>query len=157
MIKPKYRNYSSTQVRAENTQAQITTELSKFGIYSVQHTSQRIGFSVAFQAEVEDAIQPITIRIDIPWNQDKDTEDKYGWKDKRIKYRILYYYIKALLTAWDNGLKAFTDIFMPHIVLPNGSTIAQELLPKYKLAISEGRIGEIPLLGTSGETKIIAK
>ena len=33
MIKPTYRNYSSTQIRAENTQADISRELAKFGIH----------------------------------------------------------------------------------------------------------------------------
>ena len=51
-----------------------------------------------------------------------------------------------MLTAWDNGLKAFTDIFMPHIVLPGGKTVSQDLLPKYTLAIEEGKIDEVKLL-----------
>ena len=146
MIKPKYRNYSTTTIRTEQTQADISKELAKFGIHMVQHTSLSNGFSVAFQAEVAEVNKPITIRIDIPWNMEKDKEDKFGWRDKRIKYRVLYYYIKALLTAWDNGLKAFTDIFMPHIVLPGGRTISQDLLPKYTLAIESGQIDEVKLL-----------
>jgi len=146
MIKPTYRNYSSTTIRAENTQADISRELAKYGIQSVQHTSMPGGFSVAFQAEVQEVNRPITIRIDIPWNQEKDKEDHYGWRDKRIKYRVLFYYIKSLLTAWDNGLKAFTDIFMPHIVLPGGRTVSQDLLPKYTMAIESGEIGDIKFL-----------
>ena len=146
MIKQQYINYSTTQIRAENTKADITRELNKFGISKVQHTFFDIGFSVAFQAEVQEISKPITIRIDIPWDQSKDTEDRFGWKDKRIKYRVLYYYVKALLTAWDNGLKAFTDIFMPHIVLPGGRTVSQDLLPKYTLAIESGEVKEVKLL-----------
>ena len=146
MIKPTYRNYSGTQVRAEKTQANITTELIKFGISKVQHTFYDNGFSVAFQAEVEEVKRPVTVRIDIPWDQENDTEDKFGWKDRRIKYRVLYYYIKALLTAWDSGLKAFMDIFLPHIVLPGGKTISQDLLPKYTMAMEEGKMENIKLL-----------
>ena len=146
MIKPTYRNYSTTTIRAENTQADISRELTKYGIQSVQHTSMPGGFSVAFQAEVQEVKRPITIRIDIPWNQEKDKEDQFGWRDKRIKYRVLFYYIKSLLTAWDNGLKAFTDIFMPHIVLPGGRTVSQDLLPKYTMAIESGEIEDIKLL-----------
>lgn len=153
MIKPTYRNYSSTQIRCENTQADISMELNKFGINMVQHTTTPQGFSVAFQAEVEEVKMPVTIRIDIPWDESKDAEDKYGYKDKRIKYRVLYYYIKAMLTAWDNGLKAFTDIFMPFIVLPGGRTISQELLPKYTMAIENGQIREIPLLPNTSEPR----
>src|SRR3990167_387881 len=146
MIKPQYRNYSTTQIRCENTQADITRELNKFGIQKVQHTFFDTGFSMAFQAEVAEISRPITIRIDIPWDQSKDKEDNFGWRDKRIKYRVLYYYVKAMLIAWDNGLKAFTDIFMSHIVLPGGKTVSQDLLPKYTMAIEAGKINEVKLL-----------
>lgn len=147
MIKPEYRNYSSTTVRAEKTQAEISSLLSSYGIESIQHTSIPTGFSIAFQAEVEELDKPVTIRIDIPYDQSKDSEDNYGFKDKRIKYRVLFYYIKSLLTSWDNGLKAFTEIFMPHILLPTGKTVSQDLLPKYKMAVDAGEINEIKLLG----------
>ncbi|MCK9370889.1 hypothetical protein M0R04_13345 [Candidatus Dojkabacteria bacterium] len=151
MIKPEYRNYSTTSIRSEQTQADISKELSKFGIQMVQHTSLPNGFSVAFQAEVEELNRPVTVRIDIPWDMKKDKEDKFGWKDRRIKYRVLYYYIKGLLTAWDNGLKTFMDIFMPHIVLPGGKTVSQDLLPKYTLAIEKGEIQEVKLLAGADE------
>ena len=153
MLKPSYRNYSTTVVRAEKTQADITTELTKFGIHKVQHTFMETGFSVAFQAEVEGVSKPVTVRIDIPWNQEKDKQDQYGFRDRRIRYRVLFYYIKSLLTAWDSGLKAFLDIFMPHIVLPGGKTVSQDLLPKYTLAIEEGEIKEVPLLSAGEEQK----
>lgn len=151
MIKPKYRNYSTTIIRAENTQADITRELGKFGINKVQHTFLDNGFSVAFQADVEEVKRPVTIRIDIPWDSTKDKQDQYGWKDKRIKYRVLFNYIKSLLTAWDSGLKAFTDIFMPHIVLPGGKTVSQDLLPKYTLAVESDEVRGVPLLGGVNE------
>jgi hypothetical protein len=152
MIKPTYRNYSGTTVFAEKTQADISKELRKYGIERIQHTYTENGFSVSFQADIEEMGKPVTIRIDIPHDSEKDTADKYGLKDQRIKYRVLYYYIKALLTAWDCGLKSFIDIFMPYIVLPGGRTISQQLLPKYKLAIENEEIGEVPLLG-GGEQK----
>lgn len=146
MIKPAYRNYNDTNIRPEKTQAEISKELNRYGITKIQHTFIDTGFSVAFQVEVENIKKPITVRIDIPYNQEADTEDKLGWKDLRVKYRVLYWYIKALLTAWDNGLKAFMDIFMPHIVLPGGKTISQDLLPKYTMAIDSGEVQEIKLI-----------
>ena len=155
MIKPTYRNYSSTTIRSENTQADISKELAKFGIHSVQHTNVPEGFSVAFQAEVEEVEKPVTIRIDIPWDMNKDKEDYLGWKDKRVKYRVLFYYIKALLTAWDNGLKAFTDIFMPHIVLPGGRTVSQDLLPQYKMAVESGEMEDIRFLPEAKKSRPI--
>ena len=146
MIKPTYQNYSQTTVRVEKTQADITRELARYGIFMVQHTQTDNVFSVAFQVELEDMKKPTTVRIDVPYKRDNDEEDKFGWREQRRMYRVLFYYIKALLTAWDGGLKAFMDIFMPHIVLPGGRTISQDLLPKYQMAIEAGKIEEVKLL-----------
>lgn len=146
MLKPSYKNYSGTIIRPEKSQGDITAELARYGINSVQHTMTDKFFSVAFQAIVEEQERPITIRIDVPYSQEEDYEDKYGLKYKRVKYRALYYYVKSLLIAWDDGLKTFAEIFLPHIVLPGGKTVVQDLLPKYAMAIKSGQIDEVKLL-----------
>lgn len=146
MNKPRYKNYQNTIVRIENTQAEITKELSRYGIYEVQHTNQKGGFSVAFKVELEEVPIPLGIRINVPYDQEKDEEDNRGWKKQRVLYRVLYFYIKALLNTWDNGLKTFTEIFMPHLVLPGGGTVEQMLLPKLQKAIAEGKIKDVQLL-----------
>lgn len=145
MIKPSYKNYSNTTVRSEKTQAEITAELARYGIYSVQHTTTELFFSVAFQATVDNS-HPVTIRIDVPYDRKKDQEDKYGFRDQRRKYRALYFYIKSLLIAWDDGIKTFSEVFMPHIVLPDGNTVSQNFLPVYAHAVQSGQIGEVKLL-----------
>lgn len=146
MIKPSYKNYSGTTIKPEKTQMDISAELSRYGITSVQQTQTDNFFSVAFQVTVDESEKPITIRIDVPYIQAEDYEDRIGWKNKRVKYRALFYYIKSLLIAWDDGLKTFAEIFMPHIVLPGGKTVSQDLLPKYAMAIESGQIDEVKLL-----------
>ena len=146
MIKPSYKNYSRTTIRAENTQADITRELARYGIHMVQHTQTDKVFSVAFQVEVQEQKRPLTVRIDVPYQREKDAEDNFGWQLQRIKYRALFYYTKSLLIAWDDGLKTFAEIFLPHIVLPGGRTIAQDLMPKYTMAIESGTMEDIKLL-----------
>ena len=146
MNKPSYKNYKNTKIRPEKSQADITRELNRYGIYEVQHTDQQGKFSVAFRVELEEVPIPLMIRIDVPYDKEKDTEDNFGWKNQRVLYRTLYYYIKALLNTWDNGLKTFTEIFMPHLVMPGGGTVEQMLLPKLEKAITEGKIKDVQLL-----------
>ena len=146
MIKPSYKNYSQTTIRVENTQADITRELARYGIYMVQNTQTDSVFSIAFQVEVAEQKRPLTVRIDVPYNRERDKEDKYGWRLQRIKYRALYYYLKSLLIAWDDGLKTFAEIFLPHIVLPGGRTVAQDLMPKYTMAVESGQMEDVKLL-----------
>ncbi len=146
MKKPNYKNYTNTSIRPEKSQADITKELNRYSIYEVQHTNQKNLFSVAFRVELEEVPMPLMVRIDVPYKKEDDVEDNKGWKRQRILYRVLYFYIKALLNTWDNGLKTFTEIFMPHLVLPNGGTIEQMLLPKLQKAIFEGKMKDVPLL-----------
>ena len=146
MKKPSYKNYKNTTIRIEGTQAVITKELSRYGIYEIQHTNQKDRFSVAFRIELNEVSIPLMVRIDVPYNRAEDEEDNYGFKNQRVLYRTLYYYIKTLLNTWDNGLKTFTEIFMPHLVLPGGGTIEQALLPKLRKAITDGKMTDTPLL-----------
>lgn len=146
MITPSYKAYSGTTIRPEKTQADISRELLKYGIENIQHTQMGNVFSVALQATVEGADKPITIRIDMPYDKSKDWEDRLGWVEQRRLYRALYWYIKSLLEAWDSGVKTFAEIFLPHIVLPGGKTVIQDLLPKYALALEEGKMDDIKLL-----------
>lgn len=145
-LTPSYRAYSGTTIRPEKTQMDISKELRKYGVWNIQHTTIEQGFSVAFQAVVTDSKKPITIRVDMPYDHTKDYEDKIGWVEQRRLYRALYWYIKSMLEAWDSGVKTFAEIFLPHIVLPGGKTVTQDLLPKYALAVESGKIDDIKLL-----------
>ena len=146
MKQPDYKDYQNTTVAIEKSQADISKLLRKYGIYEVQHTNQKEKFSLAFRVEIEEMSVPLTVRIDIPYNQRSDKEDKYGYKKQRILYRTLFFYVKGLLNAWNNDLKTFTEIFMPHLVLPNGETVEQVLLPQFRKAITENKFREIKLL-----------
>lgn len=75
-LTPSYKAYSGTTIRPEKTQADISKELTKYGIWNIQHTTIEQGFSVAFQAVVADQQKPLTIRIDIPYDHSKDYEDR---------------------------------------------------------------------------------
>ena len=154
MKKPSYKNYKNTAIRPEKSQADITRELNRYGIYEVQHTNQKGKFSVGFRVESDEIPIPLMVRIDVPYNKEKDTEDNLGWERQRVLYRILFFYVKALLNTWDNGLKTFTEIFMPHLVLPGGGTIEQMLLPKLQKAIESGQMKDTPLLGEPQQSKI---
>lgn len=145
-LTPSYRAYSGTTIRPEKTQNDISKELMKYGIRNIQHTTVEQGFSVAFQAIIAESQKPITIRIDMPYDETKDWEDRIGWVEQRRLYRALYWYVKSMLEAWDSGVKTFAEIFLPHIVLPGGKTVIQDLLPKYALAVESGKMDDIKLL-----------
>ena len=58
----------------------------------------------------------------------------------RQKWRALSLVIKAKLEAVEAGIAIFEDEFMANIVLPNGSTVSQFMLPQIEDAYETGEM-----------------
>lgn len=58
----------------------------------------------------------------------------------RQKWRALALVIKAKLEAVETGISIFEDEFMANIVLPNGSTVSQFMLPQITEAYETGKM-----------------
>lgn len=56
----------------------------------------------------------------------------------RSRWRSLALVIKAKLEAVEAGIAIFEDEFMANIMLPNGSTVSQFMLPQIEEAYSKG-------------------
>lgn len=65
-----------------------------------------------------------------PWNNRKQATQKQ-WEDKALEiastavYSILRDWIKAQVTAVETGLVTVDDVFMAHVLLPNGQRMAE--------------------------------
>jgi len=62
----------------------------------------------------------------------------------RRKWRALLLAIKAKLVAVDDGIETFEEAFMAHVVMPDGSTVAEHVRPRIASAYSDGKM--VPLL-----------
>jgi hypothetical protein len=58
----------------------------------------------------------------------------------RQRWRALALVIKAKLEATDAGISEFEEEFLANIVLPNGRTVAQEVIPKVKQTYEVGKM-----------------
>ena len=63
----------------------------------------------------------------------------------RSRWRCLVLAIKAKLECVESGITTLEQEFMAHIVLPNGSTVGQAVLPQIDQSYRDGRMP--PLLG----------
>lgn len=61
----------------------------------------------------------------------------------RQKWRALSLVIKAKLEAVEAEIAIFEDEFMANIVLPNGSTVSQFMLPQIKDAYDSGKMPKL--------------
>jgi hypothetical protein len=65
-------------------------------------------------------------------------------KSQRQKWRALALVIKAKLEAVASGICTFEEEFLAHIVLPDGQTAGQHLIPRINEAYAAGKV---PALG----------
>lgn len=63
----------------------------------------------------------------------------------RSRWRSLVLAIKAKLECVDSGIATLEQEFMAHIVLPNGATLGQVILPQIDQSYKDGKMP--PLLG----------
>jgi len=71
----------------------------------------------------------------------------------RQRWRALALVIKAKLEAVEAGITIFEDEFMAHIVLPDGRTVGEYMLPKIEETYTTGRMPALlPQLMEGGAT-----
>jgi hypothetical protein len=58
----------------------------------------------------------------------------------RQRWRALALVIKAKLEAVEAGITVFEEEFLAHIVLPNGGTVGQFMLPQVETAYATGQM-----------------
>lgn len=75
----------------------------------------------------------------------KDRTSKSGSQSERTRWRCLLLAIKSKLESTESGISSFENEFMAHIVMPNGLTVSENILPKIQEAYSSGTMP--PLLG----------
>jgi len=67
-----------------------------------------------------------------------------AWEQaERAKWRSLYLVVKAKLESVESGIFTFEQEFLPHILLPNGQTVGEFIVPQIEVAY---RTAEMPPL-----------
>lgn len=93
------------------------------------------------------------IKFILPMPEKQKTRDKRGYvmsqtqieQESRRRWRCLALAIKAKLECVESGIATFEEEFMAHIVLPNGNTVGQAVLPQIDQSYKDGKMP--PLLG----------
>lgn len=142
--------YKGTDVSVERTQSAIRNLLEKYGASGLQFTEEmNRQLTLRFGYELErDAARHrymVCIRAEVPPAR---TRDRYGYTlgeksmatERRTNlmaaWRALYWALKSRLESIEYGIETFEEAFLSHFELPDGSTIAEVLLPQLR----EGRL-----------------
>lgn len=133
---------SKTSVDPEKSRAHIERELKRYGAMSFAYGTEIDKAMIGFQTKER------RIRFVLPLVPPKGSTQKQGEQFVRSRWRALLLSIKAKLEAVESGIETFDEAFMPHIVMPNGQTMAEHALPYVKEAYSSGKMP--PLLSFNG-------
>jgi hypothetical protein len=138
-----------TSVSTDKSRAEIERTLQRYNadqfIYGWDQGRALIGFRMA----------GIQIKFVLPLpsiNEDRFSKTPTGkarkesaihaeWEQAcRQRWRALALVIKAKLEAVEAGISIFEDEFMANIVLPNGKTVSQFMLPQISSAYESGEM-----------------
>jgi hypothetical protein len=139
-----------TTVPVDRSKAEIERALMKYGASKFGYFNEGDRAAIAFQY----GNKAIRMRLPLPKPDDfMRTEKNRGRplsariveceRATKQRWRALLLIVKAKLEAIESGVSTFETEWMAFMVLPNGKTVAEELLPKIEEASETGRM---PLL-----------
>ena len=142
-----------TTVSSERSRAEIESTLGRYGASSFaymwqgttalimfEYSGKRIRFMLELPSRDDKAIKYTPERGSL---RSREAQEKAYEQAVRQKWRALALVIKAKLEAVESGLSVFEEEFLANIVLPNGQTTAEYILPQIDEAY---RLGEMPPL-----------
>lgn len=127
----------TTTVSTDRSRAEIEETLERYGATCFAYMRDSEKFAVAF--ELRD--RRIRFEVSVPTpdeyrktnsgrrRSESSAQDAYS-QALRQRWRALVLVIKAKLESVDSGIETFEEAFMPHLVLPNGKTVSQWLVPQ---------------------------
>ncbi len=136
-----------TTVSCEKSKTDVERTLTRYGATHFAYATMPEGSMVQFVFNGK----RIKFLVPMPGRPTGD-QGAYGYEAKyrrweqsqRVKWRALGLVIKAKLEAVASGICTFEEEFLAHIVLPNGQTAGQHLIPRIDEAY---RTGQVPQLG----------
>ncbi len=139
---------ASTDVPVERSRAQIEKTLERYGATSFMYGWSLDEAQIAFVI----AERHIRMRLPMPGATDEEfwttptgkqrtnsaAKDAYD-QARRQRWRALLLVIQAKLEAVEVGISTFEQEFLAHVVLPDGSTVGELMLPQIERAYSNGQ------------------
>jgi hypothetical protein len=155
----------NTDVPVERSQAEIQRTIQRYGATSYMAGYQgsmaavmfecegkRIRFNLPLPDRTAHEFASKRVNQNSPWTPRPPGEANARWEQAcRQRWRALLLLIKAKLEAVEAGITSFEEEMLAHIVMPDGMTVSEKVLPGLQAAIENGAKLP-PLLGTGKGT-----
>lgn len=140
-----------TEVPIDRSKGEIERILTRYGANGFGYMTRDNKAAVMFLAHGKQLrfILPLPLPGDVAQTPTGRTRKNHAAmelleRETRRRWRALALDIKAKLEAVETGITMFEQEFLPHIVLPNGQTVAEAVLPGIEAAYKSGKV--VPLL-----------
>jgi hypothetical protein len=118
-----------TDVPADRSRAEIEQILRKYGAEDFAYGQSGLTAMIGFGANGR------MVRFTLPLPKRGDyTTDKQHAQGVRTAWRCLALCIRAKLESVESGIETFEHAFMANIVLPDGRTVGQHVMPAIQQA-----------------------
>lgn len=124
--------YETTKVPVHQSQGDIRKLLVTRGGTGVAFVSQPPMEGLEAMIPIDGVSYKIRITAYVP-SDSRDAE-----RDLRRIWRVLFFHLKAVFEAAASGVLEFREMMMPYVVVKDGRTIGQHILPNLATAV-EGR------------------
>ena len=137
-----------TQVSSAQSRAEIERTLARYGatgfVYGWQEDRALVGFQmrgkqIRFILPLPDRNDPEFVYTPARGKQ-RSPEQQEAAYEQAVRQRWRALVIKAKLEAVEAGITIFEEEFMAHIVLPDGRTVGQYMLPQIEETYQSGRM-----------------
>lgn len=134
---------AKTLVSPEKSRAEIESILSRYGAthfgYASSPTNSVIGFEckgrrIKFELPLPDKTSKLITRDGRGYTRNSNQQEQAYLQAVRQRWRALALCIKAKLEAVECGIATFEEEFLAHIILPNGTTVGNWLIPEIQIA-----------------------
>lgn len=155
---------AKTEVSEEKSRSEIESILRRYGADAFSYGWEENRAVIAFRAHN----RHIRFEVSMPARDDESITtylDRHGYKQfrtdsaaethyyqaRRQRWRALALVVKAKLEAVEAGISEFENEFLGHIVMPDGRTVAEHILPKIEAAYIEGKMPTLMLSAGASE------
>jgi hypothetical protein len=153
-----------TSVSSEKSQAEIRKTLTRYGATTFglleEGARAAIVFEVSnrrirFNLPLPDPNDDQFFRIPRRYERRSPEAARQKWEQAcRQRWRALALAIKAKLEAVESGIATFEEEFLAYVVMPDGQTVGQHVLPNVATAYATGQMPPLlPAIGGTGEGK----
>jgi hypothetical protein len=157
----------NTGVSSEKSQSEIKQTLQRYGAkkYAYYEDDERAGISCEIQSRRIKFIVPLPSRtadkfVYTQSNQHassrrvRDIKQQHDLWEKacRQRWRALALVVKAKLEAVESGIATFEQEFLNYIMLPDGQTVGEYIIPQIEQVYLSGRMPKmLPDIGETGK------